>query len=1021
MFKQWLMKPIMLLAMMSLLVFSMAGPQIVEAVNEIVIEVPEDTIPFNPANAEVQKIDDRWKIVVGSMWLLDFEDKEDEARKALEIIQHYGLNKQCFVGRPDASMEYYLVDNKAPTGSMAGEDCLSFNLDTVEVKKINERWKIVDGSHWIMDFEDNEYEARTALGVIKKYKFNRICFVGRPEASLTYFKSIGLGEPSVGMPAGKVLIEVPEDTILFNPANAEVQKINDRWKIVVGSMWLLDFEDKEDEARKALEIIQHYGLNKQCFVGRPDASMEYYLVDNKAPTGSMAGEDCLSFNLDTVEVKKINERWKIVDGSHWIMDFEDNEYEARTALGVIKKYNFDRICFVGRPDSSMTYFKNSSAGTFTKPTDVFVVSSRYVPIKPVTAYNHAPGSEFVVDIQVGEKGSPVTDLFGVSCKLHYNTSLLNVVDVEAGSMLPFPIFVSNVDEAAGVVSIGVSRTRGSSGVSGYGSVATVRFRLSKNAVGSTTAAFSISDVSAINSAYAPILLTPLTASIHVMERLATPELISPYDNALANQVDLDYQWGTVTGVAYYLFELDNNSDFSSPEHVATTTDTVHNPTSLYGPAASSLPDDTYYWRVKACNTLNSVWSVVRSVRVTTVILDPKVTSPQTVGNEFIVDVHVGSDTRLSQVYPAMDLFGVSFSLFYDRRDILSVGSRPVVTIGSFLGTHTIMLYSMHDNGDGRGRIDIAISRMSGSGCSGVTGYGSLVHVKFIASGTATDIEFKTSDVGHLITAYNSGGDSITIAGSSNRMDIVEPEPVMGIWPGDTNNNGVVDTDDIFPIAMYFDLESSMRPGASLVWIGQPMPYPWIPVEATYADTNGDGRITAADVLAVGVNFGATHTVTSGGSMAPALAARADYAKYVDAFREMYKMLEANGIEIQGAPELKQALSAAIQTGVDQQEEANSPDENILHQSYPNPFNPECWIPYELSDRAHVVIRIYNIAGQLIKTLDAGVKDAGAYTTQSRAAYWDGHNDDGQEVSSGVYIYQLQVGDKVMTQRAVVCK
>ncbi|MDI6782305.1 MAG: hypothetical protein QME49_09425 [bacterium] len=96
MLKQWLMKPMMLLAMMSLFVFSMAGHQIAEAANEIVIEVPEDTIPFNPANAEVQQIDGRWKIVVGSMWLLDFEYTEDEARKALEIIQHYGLNKQCF-------------------------------------------------------------------------------------------------------------------------------------------------------------------------------------------------------------------------------------------------------------------------------------------------------------------------------------------------------------------------------------------------------------------------------------------------------------------------------------------------------------------------------------------------------------------------------------------------------------------------------------------------------------------------------------------------------------------------------------------------------------------------------------------------------------------------------------------------------------------------------------------------------------------------------------------------------------
>jgi len=93
----------------------------------------------------------------------------------------------------------------------------------------------------------------------------------------------------------------------------------------------------------------------------------------------------------------------------------------------------------------------------------------------------------------------------------------------------------------------------------------------------------------------------------------------------------------------------------------------------------------------------------------------------------------------------------------------------------------------------------------------------------------------------------------------------------------------------------------------------------------------------------------------------------------------------------------------------------------LLQNYPNPFNPECWIPYELAEPGHVVIRIYNISGELIRTLDLGVKGAGTYTTRSRAAYWDGKNEAGEEVASGVYFYQLQVGDKVMTKRAVVCK
>ncbi|PIP42489.1 hypothetical protein COX18_00145, partial [Candidatus Desantisbacteria bacterium CG23_combo_of_CG06-09_8_20_14_all_40_23] len=104
-----------------------------------------------------------------------------------------------------------------------------------------------------------------------------------------------------------------------------------------------------------------------------------------------------------------------------------------------------------------------------------------------------------------------------------------------------------------------------------------------------------------------------------------------------------------------------------------------------------------------------------------------------------------------------------------------------------------------------------------------------------------------------------------------------------------------------------------------------------------------------------------------------------------------------------------------------QEVEAKPAESILLQNYPNPFNPECWIPFELSEKANVVIRIYNISGQLVKTIDLGELPAGAYTTQSRAAYWNGRNEEGEEIASGVYFYQMQIGNKVMTRRAVVLK
>jgi len=87
-----------------------------------------------------------------------------------------------------------------------------------------------------------------------------------------------------------------------------------------------------------------------------------------------------------------------------------------------------------------------------------------------------------------------------------------------------------------------------------------------------------------------------------------------------------------------------------------------------------------------------------------------------------------------------------------------------------------------------------------------------------------------------------------------------------------------------------------------------------------------------------------------------------------------------------------------------------PDHSGLLQNYPNPFNPETWIPYQLSEDAYVVIRIYMTTGQLVRTLALGHRDAGFYISKERAAYWDGRNESGEEVCSGVYFYTVQAGD-----------
>lgn len=95
-----------------------------------------------------------------------------------------------------------------------------------------------------------------------------------------------------------------------------------------------------------------------------------------------------------------------------------------------------------------------------------------------------------------------------------------------------------------------------------------------------------------------------------------------------------------------------------------------------------------------------------------------------------------------------------------------------------------------------------------------------------------------------------------------------------------------------------------------------------------------------------------------------------------------------------------------------------PEASILHQNYPNPFNPDTWIPYQLSEDADVTIRIFAASGRLVRTLSLGSKPAGFYVGRDKAAYWDGRNEVGESVSSGVYFYSIQAG-KLATVRKMV--
>ena len=98
-----------------------------------------------------------------------------------------------------------------------------------------------------------------------------------------------------------------------------------------------------------------------------------------------------------------------------------------------------------------------------------------------------------------------------------------------------------------------------------------------------------------------------------------------------------------------------------------------------------------------------------------------------------------------------------------------------------------------------------------------------------------------------------------------------------------------------------------------------------------------------------------------------------------------------------------------------------PEETALLGNYPNPFNPETWISYQLATAAEVTLTIYDMNGQLVRRLAIGHQAAGMYQSRNRAAYWDGRNQLGESVASGLYFYTLTTDEFTATRRMLILK
>ena len=253
------------------------------------------------------------------------------------------------------------------------------------------------------------------------------------------------------------------------------------------------------------------------------------------------------------------------------------------------------------------------------------------------------------------------------------------------------------------------------------------------------------------------------------------------------------------------------------------------------------------------------------------------------------------------------------------------------------------------------------------------------------------VNLKKGDNFLLVKVSEGAGDWSMFVGIEADVNALYKRPPDVVIYADANGDALVNVLDLLMIA------------SSLGQSGQ-----------NDADVNGDGIVNMLDlVLAAGMFEEA----------AAAPAAQQQMRETLTVVEVQGWLTEARSLEVRD-PIMKRGFLVLEQLLV-----SLTPTETKLLANYPNPFNPETSIPYRLAEDAFVKLTIYDLSGQIVRTLDVGHQIASAYESRSKAIYWDGRNQFGETVASGVYFYQLQVsssrsigaGDYSVTRKMLIVK
>ena len=352
---------------------------------------PENKFSINVNDLNLKRISSGWQLWHGARLLRDFGASEANARDALRVYRDLRPTEWAIIGTGKPIVEYGLLngrtplaapvqspeearngvpvvptgDNNRPIVTGAGARMiLPIDFHTVRVEAVRGVWCLRDDYNILINFGADKGNAEQALGVVRKYGFNRLGIVGEPASpAMSYFFAVS--EAVAAAPAKSAIVQIGlqsqienmarvgipvagvgyvGEMVRFDPNKVDVRKEGSEWVVVGGSEVLGRFGPTEWIARDAARTIQDARFTEFCKVG--SAGLTFFLVDGRSPTRVPFNAKGREFDLNSLKVSKSGDRFVITENNRYLFDCASPE-EGETLIRVLKYYQFDQLCHLG--------------------------------------------------------------------------------------------------------------------------------------------------------------------------------------------------------------------------------------------------------------------------------------------------------------------------------------------------------------------------------------------------------------------------------------------------------------------------------------------------------------------------------------------------------------------------------------------------------------------------------------------------------------------------------------------------